>query len=182
MSMTSSGPSSSSGSSCEGSSSTASGPGQPSEPSGQCRSSSGGSNKDFPVTRGLLWYFPDACREVSRCSKVCNDQHNPGQPMHWAREKSTDHEDCIARHLIAANKSWLDSDGIPHMAKVAWRAMAALQVACEERAIETAVDRNAMLWQADLEADVHASLCPYADPVEEARRRARVRVGGVEPC
>ena len=81
--------------------------------------------KDAPVTSGVLDYFPAAIVEVARVSKRGNDQHNPGQPLHWARGKSTDHADCLSRHLI--DRGTLDSDGMRHSAKVAWRALALLQ-------------------------------------------------------
>lgn len=91
--------------------------------------------KDTPITTGVLDYFPDALAEVARVSKAGNDQHNPGQPLHWAKEKSTDHADCIVRHLI--ERGTRDSDGQRHSAKVAWRALAMLQTELEkERAHE----------------------------------------------
>lgn len=82
--------------------------------------------KDRPVARGVLDYFPDALLEVARLSKIGNDQHNPGQEMHWAKEKSTDHADCILRHLI--DRGTIDTDDVRHSAKVAWRALALLQI------------------------------------------------------
>lgn len=85
--------------------------------------------KNRPIARGVLDYFPDALAEVAYVSKVGNDQHNPGQPMHWAKEKSTDHADCIIRHLIDRGK--FDKDGMRHSAKVAWRALALLQIEIE---------------------------------------------------
>jgi hypothetical protein len=81
--------------------------------------------KAAPMAEGLLWYFPNALAEVARVSKAGNDQHNPGQPMHHARGKSTDHADCIMRHLVDAGT--VDTDGMRHSAKVAWRALALLQ-------------------------------------------------------
>lgn len=81
--------------------------------------------KDRPIARGVLDYFPDALAEVAYTSKIGNDQHNPGQEMHWAKEKSTDHADCILRHLI--DRGTMDTDGVRHSAKVAWRALALLQ-------------------------------------------------------
>jgi len=88
--------------------------------------------KSTPITTGVLDYFPDAIAEVARVSKVGNDQHNPGEPLHWAREKSTDHADCIARHLLERGK--VDSDGQRHSAKLAWRALALLQTEIEAAA------------------------------------------------
>jgi len=81
--------------------------------------------KKLPITTGVLDYFPDAIAEVAHCSKVGNDQHNPGEPLHWAKEKSIDHADALARHLI--ERGTLDTDGVRHSAKVAWRALALLQ-------------------------------------------------------
>jgi len=86
--------------------------------------------KSMPICTGVLDYFPDAVAEVAHVSKVGNEQHNPGQPMHWAREKSTDHADCVVRHLIDRGK--FDSDGVRHSAKIAWRALALLQTELEE--------------------------------------------------
>lgn len=81
--------------------------------------------KATPIAEGVLWYFPNALAAVAAVSKAGNDQHNPGQPMHHARGKSMDHADCLLRHLIDAGT--LDTDGLRHSAKVAWRALAMLQ-------------------------------------------------------
>lgn len=85
--------------------------------------------KDTPMARGLLDYFPDALAAVARLSQVANEQHNPGEPMHWAREKSQDHADCIIRHLV--DRGTFDTDGQCHSTKVAWRALALLQLELE---------------------------------------------------
>jgi hypothetical protein len=79
---------------------------------------------------GLLAYFPDALAAVAHCSYVGNEQHNPGQPLHWTREKSTDHADCIVRHLVESGTA--DNDGVRHSAKLAWRALALLQIEIEK--------------------------------------------------
>ena len=86
--------------------------------------------KNTPVFSGVLNYFPDALREVARCSKVGNDQHNAGQPLHWDRSKSTDELDALTRHLLEAGT--IDTDGVRHSAKVAWRALANLQKEIEK--------------------------------------------------
>jgi hypothetical protein len=83
------------------------------------------SRKETPVFSGVLNYFPDAIREVARCSFVGNEQHNPGTPLHWDRSKSGDEKDALVRHLLEAGT--IDSDGIRHSAKVCWRALANLQ-------------------------------------------------------
>ena len=86
--------------------------------------------KDLPITTGVLDYFPLAIAEVARVSKAGNDQHNPGQPLHWDKSKSLDHADCIPRHLI--DRGRLDTDGMRHSAKLAWRALALLQTELEQ--------------------------------------------------
>ena len=81
--------------------------------------------KQRPLYSGVLMYFPDALLEVAHTSYIGNEQHNPGQPLHWDRSKSTDEADACVRHLLEAGK--LDTDGIRHSAKAAWRALALLQ-------------------------------------------------------
>ena len=81
--------------------------------------------KERPVFTGVLRYFPDAIMEIAKVSLAGNKQHHPDKPLHWDREKSNDDLDALTRHLIDAGK--IDSDGIRHTAKVAWRALAALQ-------------------------------------------------------
>jgi hypothetical protein len=87
--------------------------------------------KESPMARGVLDYFPRALLAVANVSFVGNEQHNPGQPMHWARDKSTDHADCILRHL--AERGTVDDDGLRHSAKVAWRALALLETELEKQ-------------------------------------------------
>jgi hypothetical protein len=86
--------------------------------------------KALPICTGVLDYFPLALLEVAKVSKAGNDQHNPGQPLHWARGKSMDHADCLVRHLLDRGK--FDIDGQRHTAKAAWRAMAILQEELEQ--------------------------------------------------
>lgn len=87
--------------------------------------------KEIPLYSGLVKYFPNALIEVARTSWVGNEQHHPGTPLHWDRAKSTDEADALLRHLFDdAMGVPMDGD-IPHLAKVAWRALAMLQKACE---------------------------------------------------
>lgn len=81
--------------------------------------------KNLPIFSGVIKYFPDALLAVAEVSRIGNDQHNPGQPLHWARGKSTDHLDCLLRHAMEAGT--IDIDGGRHSAKMAWRALAELQ-------------------------------------------------------
>lgn len=81
--------------------------------------------KALPIVAGVLDYFPDALLAVAAVSVAGNDQHNAGEPLHHARGKSMDHADSLVRHLM--ERGTLDSDGLRHSAKVAWRALALLQ-------------------------------------------------------
>lgn len=81
--------------------------------------------KGIPIATGFIDYFPDAIAAVAELSKVANEQHNPGQPLHWDRSKSTDEADALMRHFL--ERGGVDTDGIRHSAKVAWRALALLQ-------------------------------------------------------
>lgn len=85
--------------------------------------------KYIPITSGVLDYFPLAIAEVAKASYAGNQQHHPNEPLFWDKSKSQDHSDCIARHLIDRGKA--DSDGIKHSAKLAWRALALLQIELE---------------------------------------------------
>jgi hypothetical protein len=92
--------------------------------------------KEIPLWTGLVKYFPDALAAVARVSFIGNEQHNPGQPVHWARGKSMDQEDTLLRHLWESGT--LDVDGQRHSAKVAWRALAMLQLEIEQASIPDA--------------------------------------------
>lgn len=83
--------------------------------------------KATPVFMGVLKYFPNALKEVAKCSKAGNDQHHPDKPLHWDMAKSKDELDALTRHLIDHGVDPIDDDGVLHLAKVAWRALAALE-------------------------------------------------------
>jgi hypothetical protein len=93
--------------------------------------------KTFPLFSGLLRYFPAALAGVARTSKLGNDKHNPGQPLHHARGKSMDHGDCVIRHLMdvedllaALNRgdtSITDQQVLDEVNQMAWRALALAQ-------------------------------------------------------
>lgn len=81
--------------------------------------------KTFPVASGFMDYFPDAIVAISNLSYRGNEQHNPGKPLHWDRTKSTDESDTMLRHFL--QRGTVDTDGVPHTVKMAWRALAVLQ-------------------------------------------------------
>lgn len=85
------------------------------------------SRKATPVFSGVLKYFPNALKEVARCSKAGNDQHHPDKPLHWDMDKSKDEYDALTRHLIDHTVNPIDDDGVLHLTKVAWRALAGLE-------------------------------------------------------
>lgn len=89
--------------------------------------------KNLPITSGVIDYFPAALVEVAKVSKAGNDKHNPGQPLHHARSKSSDHADAIARHLM--ERGGFDEVAgvrLRHSAALAWRALALLQQELED--------------------------------------------------
>lgn len=88
--------------------------------------------KSIPLATGLIDYFPDALAAVAELSLIGGQQHNPGKPLFWDRSKSTDHGDCLMRHFL--DRGTRDADGVRHSAKVAWRALALLQVELERAA------------------------------------------------
>lgn len=86
--------------------------------------------KEYPMATGLLDYFPDALAEVSHVSFLGNQKHNPGQPLHWSRGKSSDHADCVVRH--ESTRAGMDGE-VLHLAEAAWRSLADLQIALETK-------------------------------------------------
>jgi len=87
--------------------------------------------KEMPVYTGVVKYFPNALKYVSKVSLAGNKQHHPTKPLHWDKRKSTDHLDSLMRHLTEADK--MDDDGLLHLGKVAWRALAALEDYLEKK-------------------------------------------------
>lgn len=81
--------------------------------------------KEAPLFRGLLGYFPAALFFVAKHSYESDKKHNPQstEGPTWARGKSSDHADCVLRHLIDAQ----GPERLYHLTAVAWRALALLQ-------------------------------------------------------
>jgi hypothetical protein len=87
--------------------------------------------KKFPVASGFADYFPDAIVAVSQVSYQGNLQHNgPDAPLNWNRSKSGDEADTLFRHFL--QRGTLDTDGIRHSAKCAWRCLSLLQKEIED--------------------------------------------------
>lgn len=103
--------------------------------------------KAVPICTGVLDYFPDALAEVARVSRTGNDQHNPGQPLHWDKSKSADEADALLRHLAERGKR--DLDGMRHSAKVSWRSLALLQRELEAEGRHLRFGKRTVLRMAD---------------------------------
>jgi len=104
--------------------------------------------KDFPLLTVLTAYFPDAIEALVELCKKGNAQHsvdanavNPfkldGDKVVWDRSKSTDQVNTAMRHLWDHERakrgagSVVDDDGILHVIKTAWRALAEAQLTIE---------------------------------------------------
>lgn len=76
--------------------------------------------KAIPVYSGLLNYFPLAIAAVAALSRIGDDQHNPGKPLHWDRSKSGDELDAQACHLLdmaEQGEDAMDTDEVYHASK-----------------------------------------------------------------
>jgi hypothetical protein len=81
----------------------------------------------------LTEYFPDAFEEVVKVAVAGNEQHNPGEKLHWARGKSMNQMDTAFRHQWDyARGVHKDTDGMYHLAKAIWRLQAELQLLIEQ--------------------------------------------------
>src|SRR4029077_18281904 len=56
--------------------------------------------KALPILTFLAEHFPDAIEDLRVLSVISNEQHNPGERIHWAREKSPDQLNTAFRHLF----------------------------------------------------------------------------------
>jgi hypothetical protein len=70
----------------------------------------------------VLDYFPDAIADVAKNIGAGQKQHGTSG---WDRAKSKDEESTLVRHFL--ERGTIDTDGVRHSAKVAWRALALLQ-------------------------------------------------------
>ncbi len=79
--------------------------------------------KSLPIGTAVLGYFPLALAAIARVSLAGQKQHKTSG---WDRSKSKDHPDALIRHYL--ERGSLDTDGEPHSAKMAWRALAILEI------------------------------------------------------
>ena len=81
--------------------------------------------KHLPIGTAVLDYFPLALAEISKVSLAGQKQHNT---KGWEKSKSMDDADALVRHFL--ERGTLDSDGLRHSAKMAWRGLALLEREC----------------------------------------------------
>lgn len=100
--------------------------------------------KAIPLFDFLTKYFPLALVEVTKIAVAGNEQHNPGEPLHWARGKSMDQLNTAMRHIFDHGMGNVYDTEPPevetkiggptmHLAKAAWRLLAEIQLICEAR-------------------------------------------------
>ena len=78
--------------------------------------------KAIPVYSGFIQYFPHAIAAIAKHPAICNEQHNPGAPLHWAIDKSTEELDSLCRHMLNGS-----DQNIEDAVAMAWRAIANLE-------------------------------------------------------
>ena len=66
--------------------------------------------KAVPIATGFVDYFPDAIAAVAHLSWVGNQQHNPGEPLHWAKDKSTERIDGIVALIMAIGRAMVTQE------------------------------------------------------------------------
>ena len=89
--------------------------------------------KTYPIYEGVFGYFFNALARVARVSWVGNQQHNPGQPLHWARGKSKDQMDCALRHIGEYDPDDFSDASEDALSAAAWRLLAELEVYLERK-------------------------------------------------
>lgn len=110
----------------------------------------------------LTKYFPDAFIAEAEVAIIGNEQHNPGEPLHWAREKSTDQMNTAFRHqLDYAAGVRRDTDGQHHLAKAVWRLKAELQLDLERERDENDARRKSEAGSESLTEEARGVL-PHA--------------------
>jgi len=83
--------------------------------------------KKYPLYEGLMAYFWNVMLRVARVSYDGNEQHNPGQPLHWARGKSKDQMDCMLRHAGEFDRNDFSDASENAGAAMCWRAWAVFE-------------------------------------------------------
>jgi hypothetical protein len=113
-------------------------------------------------------YFPEALLAVAAVSKAGNDQHNPGERLHWARGKSMDQMNTAMRHMMDHGMGEVfDTDGQRHLAKAAWRILAALELSIEGGTVVLDVPQETDNW---LPGELQLTTGQDVEPGSQAHR------------
>lgn len=89
--------------------------------------------KTYPLYEGVFGYFYNALLRVAHVSYIGNEQHNPGQPLHWARGKSKDQLDCMLRHAGEYAPDDYSDASEEAGAAMCWRALAEFELYLERK-------------------------------------------------
>lgn len=90
--------------------------------------------KGVPLYSGAIRYFPAALAGVARCSVAGSKQHHGSAELYHDRSKSGDEADAMLRHLLESEVGdGVDTDGVLHIDKFAWRALSLAQKYHERR-------------------------------------------------
>src|ERR1019366_5080086 len=123
--------------------------------------------KSIPIFDGCVIHFPNALAAVAEVSRQGNEQHNPGEPLHWARGKSMDQYNTALRHMIDhASGARFGADGKRHLAQAAWWVLAALQLDLEMEAGLTSAQPKDRVHALNCNVDTdHAGACIGGKPI-----------------
>lgn len=81
-----------------------------------------------PIYRGLIDYFPNACRAVADVSAVGAKKY-AWKGWNSVSDGVPRYSDALMRHLVSESYELLDPDtGLTHASQVAWNAMARLEL------------------------------------------------------
>lgn len=91
-----------------------------------------GARKKIPAA-AVLDYFDAAIVEIAKALQAGNDEHNPGEDLHWARGKSPDQDHALIRHFLERGTVYVDRNGVVvrHSTSLAIRALMLLQIELE---------------------------------------------------
>lgn len=124
--------------------------------------------KGMPLFQGCMMYFPDALLAIAEHSRKANEKHNPGEPLHWSKDKSNDHADCAARHLVDIGPEWDAVDpefGSLHAVALAWRALALAQTVIERKRAGATADNYSFVKTTSLTGPAAARPAPTASEI-----------------
>jgi hypothetical protein len=100
------------------------------------------------VRRIVEGYWPNALRLLAEHCVRSNGKHNPGEPVHWAFDKSTHHAASAERHTEKFNEIDYES-GKLHGVSAVWRALSRLETLC----IGLGMPMGELVWCSEAEPE-----------------------------